>query len=92
MSYLGGLFMTFTNDALRVFIEEKLKKTGTLQLVRLDATHYMLPVPDPLQHQQYQQYIKDLTEVYFNEIVYNKTSEERDSSAAPDGDRDNPWS
>lgn len=87
MSHLGGLFMTFTNEALRVFIEQELAKTGTLLLVRLDATHYMLPVADPMQYQQYVQYVNDLTARYFNEIVYKKTPEDRDPSA----DGDVPW-
>ena len=80
MECVAGLFLTFTNESLRVYMQQVLKKEHGLTLVPLDATHYLLPVADQRAAVMLSELVKNCTNSYF-ERVYKFTVPKEDQVA-----------
>lgn len=81
MACAAGLFLTFTNESLRVYIQDVLEKEHGPALERLDATHYLIRVNDQPTAAMYSELIKRCTSSYF-ERVYKITVPKDDQSSA----------
>ena len=86
MACVAGLFLTFTNESLRVYMQQVLEKEHGLVLVPLDATHYLLPVADQPTAAAYSELVKNCTSSYFERVYKINVPKDDQNSALADYD------
>ena len=78
------VFLEFTNEPLRVYIDAKLTELCGKGLYRLDDTHYLIACDRSEEVRSFQSVVDSLTQEYFDTIVYDKTAEKSTERGSED--------